>query len=352
MDDNNDDNNDNNDNALQVNQNKVNQQNNDNNHSQNSLMQVGNAASNIACDSEFKVTASNSPSFCFTQSNSPSALVANHPNANALMNGIQSQNQNPNQNQNNNTNCANNNNNNSHNSNSNNSNSNNNNNNKAISATNNSISTTSSSSSSSDVMKQRLKQHLSTDRSVFIVDWVDYSKRYGMGYICNNGQTGIYFNDSSKILAKNNGQISYISDGKCQYFNKTQYPSHIDKKMILLKHFESYLHSKLSANQTAIIEKYQNLHSEHMLENVYLKNWTATQHATLFRLSNKTVQINFNDHSRIVICSRTQHVIYTNKLQKRRTLLLSDVLQTRQKDLRKRMRYMQDILKHLLGIDH
>jgi len=29
---------------------------------------------------------------------------------------------------------------------------------------------------------------------------VDYSSKYGLGYLLSNGSTGVFFNDSSKII--------------------------------------------------------------------------------------------------------------------------------------------------------
>jgi polo-like kinase 1 len=36
--------------------------------------------------------------------------------------------------------------------------------------------------------------------------WVDYSSKYGLGYILSNGATGVFFNDSSKIILDPAGQ--------------------------------------------------------------------------------------------------------------------------------------------------
>lgn len=30
--------------------------------------------------------------------------------------------------------------------------------------------------------------------------WVDYSSKYGLGYLLSNGATGVFFNDSTKII--------------------------------------------------------------------------------------------------------------------------------------------------------
>ena len=35
---------------------------------------------------------------------------------------------------------------------------------------------------------------------IFVKKWVDYSSKYGLGYLLSNGNTGIYFNDASKMI--------------------------------------------------------------------------------------------------------------------------------------------------------
>ena len=41
---------------------------------------------------------------------------------------------------------------------------------------------------------------------VFVKKWVDYSSKYGLGYLLSNGTTGIYFNDSTKMILDESGQ--------------------------------------------------------------------------------------------------------------------------------------------------
>ena len=46
---------------------------------------------------------------------------------------------------------------------------------------------------------------------------------------------------------------------------------------------------------------------------VYVKKWMRTRHAIMFRLSNKVVQVNFQDHTEIMLSSETKLVTYVNK---------------------------------------
>lgn len=50
----------------------------------------------------------------------------------------------------------------------------------------------------------RIKDSLVTASTIFVKKWVDYSSKYGLGYLLSDGSTGIYFNDSSKIIVDHN----------------------------------------------------------------------------------------------------------------------------------------------------
>lgn len=35
---------------------------------------------------------------------------------------------------------------------------------------------------------------------MWVKKWVDYSAKYGLGYLMSNGSYGVFFNDSSKLI--------------------------------------------------------------------------------------------------------------------------------------------------------
>lgn len=46
---------------------------------------------------------------------------------------------------------------------------------------------------------------------LYVKKWVDYSTKYGLGYLLSDGSTGVYFNDSTKmILNSNDTMVDYI----------------------------------------------------------------------------------------------------------------------------------------------
>lgn len=44
------------------------------------------------------------------------------------------------------------------------------------------------------------------DSRVWVIKWVDYSAKYGLGYLMSNGCFGVFFNDSTKIVLYANGK--------------------------------------------------------------------------------------------------------------------------------------------------
>ena len=46
---------------------------------------------------------------------------------------------------------------------------------------------------------------------IFVKKWIDFSDKYGIGYLLSNGSYGVYFNDSSNVvMGQNSSKIYYI----------------------------------------------------------------------------------------------------------------------------------------------
>jgi polo-like kinase 1 len=85
---------------------------------------------------------------------------------------------------------------------------------------------------------------------VWVKKWVDYSSKYGLGYLLSNKATGVFFNDSTKIVLDPGAHhFDYYerrsSDKKDvgKEHTLTDYPKELAKKVTLLQHFRSYLES-------------------------------------------------------------------------------------------------------------
>lgn len=42
---------------------------------------------------------------------------------------------------------------------------------------------------------------------VWVRKWVDYSSKYGLGYLLSNGACGVFFNDSTKVIMKPESEV-------------------------------------------------------------------------------------------------------------------------------------------------
>lgn len=47
---------------------------------------------------------------------------------------------------------------------------------------------------------------------VWVTTWVDYTSKYGLGYMLSNGSVGVYFNDSTKIILASDGRSGEYID--------------------------------------------------------------------------------------------------------------------------------------------
>jgi serine/threonine protein kinase len=169
---------------------------------------------------------------------------------------------------------------------------------------------------------------------IWVVRYMDYTNKYGLGYLLNNGCAGVYFNDSTKIIMSADGFVfqyferkrrgSGISTSESDHTKMTyfvsSYPSELNKKVTLLGHFREYLLDKKTPGSAAVPEGNGNLvplaptplpapvsgsvpwtsaargSSLSRWEDMpYLKKWVRTRHAVLLRLSNRSVQVSFFD---------------------------------------------------------
>jgi polo-like kinase 1 len=185
--------------------------------------------------------------------------------------------------------------------------------------------------------------------SVWVKKWIDYSSKYGLGYLLSNGSAGVYFNDSSKILMKPNENSFYYIErttGKkdtIYTYEADSVPESMYKKFALLQHFKSYLEADDSNSITT---------SEDVSLN-YVKKWLRTKRAILFRFANKTVQVSFQDKTEVILSNEAKVITYVNKKRERITMSMAKALETTEPEMAKRVKYTRDILNYMItGRNH
>lgn len=86
---------------------------------------------------------------------------------------------------------------------------------------------------------------------VWVTKWVDYSSKYGLGYLLSDLSAGVFFNDSTKVVSDNTSNQFYYYERKSISATEKQdvmtqysfgnFPKDLQKKVTLLQHFKSYL---------------------------------------------------------------------------------------------------------------
>ena len=190
---------------------------------------------------------------------------------------------------------------------------------------------------------------------ILISKWVDYSSKYGIGYKLSNGWYGVLFNDSTKMLLNENlFDFIYVrressqeeKDGnQCltDHYSFGQFPTELKKKVMLLQHFKSYLDGvKFEAPSRAPFSKTE-------YNDVFLKKWRRAKKAILFRLSNKVIQVVFQDVSELILSSNSGNVTFITAKREVRSSALATDLEKKDPSLFKRLNYAKEILVHMLN---
>jgi hypothetical protein len=206
---------------------------------------------------------------------------------------------------------------------------------------------------------------------LWVTKWVDYSSKYGVGYILSDESIGVYFNDSTKIiLAPEGDNFDYITR-RTQEKSEIRtthsfedYPEDLKKKVTLLRHFRNYMLTDILEKKdgasvgesslpkvTSKDSKSSKMSSDgsDAGQSPYVKKWTRNKHAIMFQLSNKIVQVVFFDKTEAVLSSKSHMVTYIDKKGSVCSYPLSNVLDVPSPELAKRLRYTKDILVNLLG---
>jgi polo-like kinase 1 len=172
---------------------------------------------------------------------------------------------------------------------------------------------------------------------VWVSSWIDYSRKYGLGYLMSNNSLGAIYNDDTHLIAEPSfASVQYISGDKVFIYKIDEYPSELYKKVMLLHLFRKLFASDQPSHKPCSFNSL-----------VFLKKWTAAQHAYVFRITNKIVQICFKDTTEILLCSESKHVTYVNKAHKIESYTLNEVMESGNKEVTKRIKYSREILMRM-----
>ena len=218
---------------------------------------------------------------------------------------------------------------------------------------------------------------------VYVVKWVDYTSKYGLGYLFNNGNIGVYFNDCTKILLSvKTNTINYVErkmDEKKDMiysFPLNEPPKEIEKKVLIFQNFKKYFEEEIKADKEKEekekeekeedkklvmckiakkkpkkLEKVKTAPKENEIkeEIIFVTKWMKTKQSIIFRLSNKTIQVGFKDHTEVILCKDT--INYRNKKGETSIFKIDDALNSSNYEMNKRIKYTQNIFRRMIKLN-
>jgi|GEM_PF-3364050 len=187
-----------------------------------------------------------------------------------------------------------------------------------------------------------LKEKIFEKPAVFVEKWVDYTSKYGLGYILESGIVGVYFNDSTKLVVdRDREHFQYYERASNTFQSHTldEYPDELKKKVTLVKHFRTYLEKDCDISKPPPA-----FQQDIVLP--YVKKWIRTRHAIFFRLSNRTVQVAFFDDTQLLLSAQARMLTFFDKQKNATTIAISEA--KAQPDIFKRLKYTKEVLHQLI----
>ncbi|KAL1449907.1 hypothetical protein WDU94_002379, partial [Cyamophila willieti] len=118
--------------------------------------------------------------------------------------------------------------------------------------------------------------------------------------------------------------VHYIErDGNEHYYTDGHTPGGLDKKMKLLSYFLRYMNEHLMKAGASI----KVLESDQLARLPYLHQWTRTPNSVMMQLTNGTLQFNFMDHTKLILCPLMAAVTFIDVDKSFRTYRFSTIQQ-------------------------
>jgi polo-like kinase 1 len=220
---------------------------------------------------------------------------------------------------------------------------------------------------------------------LWVDSWVDFTSKYGMGYKLSDGTIGVAFNDDTRMMFMEgtaDSPIVYMASPHSQnpdppiedtvidpekaralgsdFGRMLVYPAEarkygrdVAKKVLLAGHFREYLSD--TKHRGSVYQSIGGL--SHDGESrardpqtmpPYVKSWLRTSKGVMWRLSNKTIQVNFYDEREILLSPTFQLVVHTDPVNDRRTVHSLDSVPESEELLVRSLQHIKDALPRLV----
>ncbi|EDQ84288.1 polo kinase [Monosiga brevicollis MX1] len=185
-----------------------------------------------------------------------------------------------------------------------------------------------------------------------VTKWIDYSYKYGLGYQLSDDSVGVLFNDNTKmVLSSDLHHVEFTNrerkGGATTAMTLDSFPDDMTKKIALLKYFRDYMRDNLQDGPAALAKA-----SAQTTDMPFVKKWLRTKHAIVFRLNIGIVQINFFDHTKVVVNGPRDTVAFIDTEGETRVYTLDEISRSKHASidvLVARLSYATDVINHMLS---
>ena len=207
---------------------------------------------------------------------------------------------------------------------------------------------------STPVIKNHIKKEENALKEVWIKKCVDLSSKYGIGYLLTNNTIGFLFNDGTTLLMNSNYSVVFSIIRHPKDKNKvitlkhtsTFFPEKFSNKMKIFLQFQKHLLKENDEDQSYSPKSQVLISSSNDQRKnlVYIKKFMKAQYATMYRLNDKMIQVNFVDNTIILMNVKSKMVTYIKKNNNHIVFDLRNAFENQDASLTKRMNYIRGMI--------
>lgn len=141
---------------------------------------------------------------------------------------------------------------------------------------------------------------------------MDFSSKYGIGYLLSNGSSGFYFNDGTSLILSSNKRRGHFFQ-----------PGEDNKKILVRESFMADNPKESVRQKLEIMLKFDGfLQAPSTVQNVaegdllFVVKFFRTSQATFFRLSHRILQVNFFDHCKLIFSDEGRLIHFLDQEKK------------------------------------
>ncbi|CAD5111847.1 DgyrCDS1111 [Dimorphilus gyrociliatus] len=203
-------------------------------------------------------------------------------------------------------------------------------------------------------LKGKTPPALKDTRPLWVTKWVDFSNRYGFGFLLSDGCVGVLFNDLTRAVLSADKKLAHLNDlsNEIVAFDPSDPPTEeLNSKASLLKFFSDYM-DKYLIHGGDVLRSGKDLEKSLSNPGVFMKKWFRTPLAIVMMLSNGVLQVNFfKDHTKVVVTPQEGKslVTFVNSSRQCTSYSLSQIQQFGcDSTLRERLIYVRHMLQKSL----